>query len=92
MLDEKIAKGIIKILKNTMKEAGFSYTFILGAHLESEKLMCFPFTVDFQEDLLVGFLFNFLNMEENKELKEKLFDLFNPVKSEIGEFVRTVKL
>lgn len=92
-IPDEIGREIIKAANKSLMDLGFEFTFICGCHFNNNHSLSFPYIVEFQEDLFVEFFFNFLNMEVNKELKEKLLSKFIPVISdELKEFVKTVKL
>lgn len=92
IMSEEIAKKIIQTADRTLEKFGFDFTFICGCHQNEDSSFSFPFAINFQEDLFVEFLYSFLTMEENIDLKEKLFEKLNPVADDMRDLIKTVRL
>lgn len=95
IMKQEDAREIIAAADKTLKELGFIFTFVCGCHInDDEKSMGFPFLINFDEELFTEFLYKFLNMEEYKEIKEKLLSKFNFIEThdEMKDIVKFVKL
>lgn len=94
IIKKEAAEEMVVAADVAFKELGFVFTFICAGHINDKNSLNFPFVINFDEELLAQFLYNLLNMEEYKELKEDLLSKFGLVKREEGieDFVKFVKL
>lgn len=93
-MQEFVAEKALRVAEEMLEKMGFNMSFICGAYIEegNRGLISFPFIVKMEENLLVNFLYHFLNEEQNTQVKEKLLNMFNPVDCELKEFIKTVNL
>lgn len=92
-MTEKESHDFLNLMSGTMLESGFHNCFILGAIIQSENSVSYPYHINFNTDLFVDFLIKFLKEEEHYEIKEKLLErlqLINFDDVNMNDFIKLV--
>lgn len=93
-MNEENAHKFLNVIGSEIQKFGFNQYLVLVALSEVKDMISFPYSINFDETLLIEFLYTFLKEEEHKDIRNKLFSKFMSGYNEecLNEFVKYVNI